>query len=203
MATTALLEQPKTTLNLTTAQGASLTVAQFLAEYSNRKDGFKYEFVNGKIEKTPRTMNREQYFIVRNLLRRFAQTDAYKNGGELAIETDMETISDQIRRPDISFCTEEQILSGDDSLSKFAIEIISPTDNFNRVFDKVDEYFEAGMEVLWHILPAQKAVHVFYSPDMMTVFTGEKQVSAAPVLADFKMTVNEIFKKQSIALKNT
>jgi Uma2 family endonuclease len=153
---------------------------------------------NGQIEKTPRTMNREQYYIVRNLLRRFIQTEAYKNGAELAIETDMDTISEQVRRPHLSFCTEEQILTGDTSLSEFAIEIISPTDNFNRVFNKVDEYFDAGMKVLWHILPEQKAVHVFYSPNLMAVFTGDKEVSATPVLPDFKMTVNEIFKKQSV-----
>jgi Uma2 family endonuclease len=196
MATTALLEQPTTKVSLIPNQDMRLTVAEFLAEYSTRKDAFKYELVNGKVQKTLRTMNREQYYIVRNLLRRFAQTEAYKNGAELAVETDMETISEQIRRPDISFCTEEQILAGDYSLSEFAIEIISPTDNFNRVFDKVDEYFKAGMKVLWHILPHQNAVQVFYSPRLITVFIGDEVVSAAPVAPDFTMTVNEIFKKQ-------
>jgi Uma2 family endonuclease len=199
MATTAVLEQPKNRVDSTLQQATHLTVADFLATYSNRKDAFKYELVNGKVEKTFRTMNREQYYIVRNLLRHFTQTAAYKNGAELAVETDMETIPKQIRRPDISFCTEEQILTGNYSLSEFAIEIISPTDNFNRVFDKVVEYFEAGMKVLWHIIPEQKAVHVFYSPDLMTVCTGEKEVSAAPVMPDFKMKVSDIFKKQRLA----
>jgi Uma2 family endonuclease len=198
MATTAVLEQPKNKVDLIPPQATRLMVAEFVAEYTTRKDAFKYELVNGKVLKTPRTMNREQYYIVRNLLRSFAQTQAYKKGAELAVETDMETIPQQIRRPDVSFCTEEQILSGTYSLSEFAIEIISPTDNFNRVFDKVDEYFEAGMKVLWHIIPEQKAVHVFYSPDLMTVCTGDKEVSAAPVVPDFKMTVNEIFKKQRL-----
>jgi Uma2 family endonuclease len=198
MATTAVLEQPKNKVDPTPPQVTRLTVAEFVAEYTTRKDSFKYELVNGKVLKTPRTMNREQYYIVRNLLRSFAQTQAYKKGAELAVETDMETIPQQIRRPDVSFCTEEQILSGTYSLSEFAIEIISPTDNFNRVFDKVDEYFEAGMKVLWHIIPEQKAVHVFYSPDLMTVCTGDKEVSAAPVAPDFKMTVNDIFKKQRL-----
>ncbi len=199
MATTAVLEQPKKKVNIATYQDTYLTVADFLATYSNRKDAFKYELVNGQIEKTLRTMNREQYYIVRNLLRHFAQTSAYKNGAELAVETDMETIPSQIRRPDISFCTEEQILTGNYSLSEFAIEVISPSDNFNRVFNKVDEYFEAGMKVLWHIIPEQKAVHVFYGPDLMTVCTGEKEVSAAPVVPDFKMKVSDIFKKQRLS----
>ncbi len=201
MATSAVLEQPKNTVNVTPHQDTRLTVAEFLAEYSTRKDAFKYELVNGNVQKTPRTMNREQYYIVRNLLRHFTQTEAYKNGAELAVETDMETIPDQIRRPDVSFCTEEQILLGNYSLSEFAIEIISPTDNFNRVFDKVDEYFEAGMKVLWHIIPEQKTVQVFYSPRLMTVFMGDEEVSAAPVAPDFKMTVNDIFKKQRLAIE--
>lgn len=199
MATTAVLEQPKKKVETIVQQATHLTVADFLTSYSNRKDAFKYELVNGKVEKTLRTMKREQYYIVRNLLRHFAQTNAYKNGAELAVETDMETISRQIRRPDISFCTEEQILTGTYSLSEFAIEVISLTDNFNRVFGKVVEYFDAGMKVLWHIIPEQKAVHVFYSPDLMTVYTGEKEVSAAPVVPDFKMKVSDIFKKERLS----
>jgi Uma2 family endonuclease len=201
MATTAVLEQPNITVDLIPPQAPRLTVAEFLEEYSTRKDAFKYEFVNGKIEKTPRTMNPSQYFIVRNLLRHFAQTATYQNGAELAVETDMETLEYQIRRPDISLRTDEQIWKGDYSLAEFAIEIISPSDNFNRVFDKVDEYFEAGMKVLWHIIPEQNAVQVFYSPRLMTVYMGDEEVSAAPVAPDFKMTVNDIFKKQRLELE--
>ena len=196
MATTALLEQPTSKVSLIPHQDTRLTVAEFLAEYSTRKDAFKYELVNGKVQKTLRTMNPAQYYIVRNLLRHFSQTETYKNGSELAVETDMETLIEQIRRPDISLRTDKQIWDGDYSLAEFAIEIISPTDNFNRVFDKVDEYFEAGMKVLWHILPHQNAVQVFYSPRLMTVFMGDEVVSAAPIAPDFTMTVNEIFKKQ-------
>jgi Uma2 family endonuclease len=200
MATTAALEQPKNKVDLTSPQVTRLTVAEFVAEYTNRKDAFKYELVNGKVLKTPRTMNPAQYYIIRNLLRHFALTDTYKSGAELAVETDMETVTEQIRRPDISLRSDKQIWDGDFSLAEFAIEIISPSDNFNRVFDKVDEYFEAGMKVLWHIIPEQKAVQVFYSPNLMTVCTGDTEVSAAPVAPDFKMTVNEIFKKQRLGV---
>ncbi len=201
MATTAVLEQSTSAISLSPRQDTRLTVADFLAEYTNRKDAFKYELVNGKVLKTPRTMHPNQYYIIRNLLRHFALTDTYKDGAELAVETDMETIIEQIRRPDISLRTDKQIWDGDYSLAEFAIEIISPTDNFNRVFDKVDEYFEAGMKVLWHIIPEQKTVQVFYSPRLMTVMTDDEEVSAAPVAPDFKMTVNEIFKKQRLAVE--
>ncbi len=199
MAPTAVLQQPKKGIDLVPQRAENITVAEFLDQYSSRKDAFKYEFVNGKIEKTPRTKNPAQYFIIRNLLRHFTQTETYKNGAELAVETDMSTIEYQIRRPDISLRTDQQIWDGDYSLAEFAIEIISPSDNFSRVFDKVDEYFEAGMKVLWHIIPEQNAVQVFYSPRLMKVYMGDEEVSAAPVAPDFTMTVNEIFKKQRLS----
>jgi len=57
-----------------------LTLEEFRRKYSNREDGYKYEFVKGEIIKTPSNMNPTQLFIVRNLSRFFAKTSAYVHG---------------------------------------------------------------------------------------------------------------------------
>lgn len=40
---------------------------EFKSRYLSREDGYKYEWVNGTLEKTKRTMDQSQYFILKNL----------------------------------------------------------------------------------------------------------------------------------------
>ena len=44
-----------------------ITWEAFKTKYLNREDKFKYEWINGTVEKTQRTMNQEQYYIWFNL----------------------------------------------------------------------------------------------------------------------------------------
>jgi hypothetical protein len=73
--------------------------------------------------------------------------------------------------------------------------VISKNDLINVVNNKVLEYFKSGVKVLWHIFPEQRMVYVFTSPKHITVCFEDDICSAAPVLMDFEMSVNGIFKK--------
>lgn len=172
-----------------------LTLEVFRKKYSDREDGFKYEFNNGIIEKTPNPMKVKQYHIVKNLTRKFIQTEAFKNGDELASELDQLTSATQLRRPDLALLTAQKLANNDETVSEFVIEIISPTDSFEAVGAKVREYFAAGVRVIWQIVPAWETVYVFTSPTKITVCEGETMCSAAPVLPDFEMTAQAIFAK--------
>ena len=44
---------------------------EFKNRYLNREDKFKYEWVNGEVEKMTRSMDRTQIFILHNLLNFF------------------------------------------------------------------------------------------------------------------------------------
>ena len=65
-----------------------MTLAEFRRRYSDRKDGFKYEFNKGIVEKTLRKMKMHQYHIVNNISRRFTKTAAYASGDALASEVE-------------------------------------------------------------------------------------------------------------------
>lgn len=170
-----------------------LTLQDFRRKYSEREDGYKYEYKDGAIIKSPGNMNPKQLFIVKNLSRRFAQTQAYAQGDELIAEVDQLTAPSRQRRPDLSFWTSERIKTADESVSDFVIEIISPTDKLEDVEDKLNEYFEAGVKVVWQIRPRTQSVHVYTSPTSVTICTGDRICSAAPVLPDFELTASEIF----------
>lgn len=172
-----------------------LTLEQFRRRYSDREDGYKYEFNNGIIEKSPSQMNAKQMYIVKNLNRRFVQTQAFANGDELTPEVEQLTSLSQLRRPDLSYWLSSKIKQGDESVSEFVIEIISPTDNYLKVTKKLREYFRAGVKVVWQIVPEEQTVYVYTSPTKVTICEGETICSAAPVVTDFTIPAKDIFVK--------
>ena len=171
----------------------------FKADYLEREDGFKYEWVNGTVEKTPRSMNRKQFYIVVNLLRYFEQL--YSNGkvsGSLLPEGDT-FFGENHRRPDVAYYTDEQSESAaDDNTAEpqFVIEIISTTDEMNRIHKKMRDYRASKIPVVWHIFPELQEVHVFHGRKSEVYIAGDI-CSADPVLPQFQLSVNAIFKRKT------
>ncbi len=172
-----------------------LTLEEFRRKFASREDGFKYEYKNGEIIKSPGNMTPKQLYIVKNLNRRFVQTRAWSEGAELVAEVDQLTAPTRQRRPDLSFWPAARIAEATESVSDFVIEIISPTDKLEDVEDKLLEYFEAGVKVVWQIRPKSYSVHVYTSPVNVTICTGNSICSAAPVLPDFEIRAADIFKR--------
>ncbi len=170
------------------------TLEEFMEwEYPN--DGYKYEWNNGEIIKFT-GMNRKQLFIfdVLNLL--FIEKGLYKKGS-LIPESDVQLTGIQMRRPDIAFFTREQVYQGregTDIIPDFAIEVISSGDKMIDVENKLIEYFKAGVKVVWHIIPAQEVVYVYTSRSEVKICFDKDVCSAKPVLEDFEISVEDIFK---------
>ena len=101
---------------------------------------------------------KEQY-IFHNLQQLFITTIAFQNKGMLVQELEVWTSENQWRKPDISFITAQQIsaaANGYEPIPALIIEVISKNDKINEVKNKVDEYFNAGVKILWHIFPELK-----------------------------------------------
>ncbi|MDZ7876841.1 MAG: Uma2 family endonuclease [Saprospiraceae bacterium] len=175
-----------------------MTVAEFIAKYARREDGFKYEFVNGKIEKTPRMIAADQLYIVDNLQRFFAKTTAYEWGDSLMSEPQAMTSPTKVRAPDVAYLTKKQmrdLRAGELLLPTFAVEIVSKNDKFKEMREKVVEYFKAGVKVVWWIVPESEEVHVFTSPTEVKICRGETLCSAEIVIEGFTLSANAIFNK--------
>ena len=172
-----------------------LTLQAFRRRYSEREDGYKYEYNEGEIEKTESKMKVSQIHIVKNLTRRFLQTKAFASGDELVLELEQMTSPVKLRRPDLTYVKLGSIKTGDESISDFVVEIISEHDNIKKVYRKLEEYFAADVKVVWLIFPDLDQVHVYTSIFDITICKGDKVCSAAPVLPDFEMTASEVFTK--------
>jgi Uma2 family endonuclease len=177
-----------------------ITWVAFQKKYLDREDGYKYEWVNGLVEKTKRSMDKTQLYILRTLQAYFRQLlNAEKAHGELVSEPDLFFMENH-RRPDIAWLTDAQIdrLAYDSrDVPAFIIEVISSNDQINKVQKKMLNYRESGVQVVWHVFPTLGLVHVYSGEnlDAMQVRSGDQLCSAAPVLPDFAISVSDILKK--------
>ena len=168
--------------------------AEFQKKYLSREDNFKYEWVDGVVEKTPRTMDRKQFFIV---LRLQTFLNSLNRDGIFIAEGD-NFFAGNHRRPDIAYYTHEEIrLAQEDkneAIPQFVIEVISTNDQMNKVVKKMKNYREAAVPIIWHIFPNQNEIHV-YQGKHMTICVGDDICSAEPVIQGFKISVNDVLNK--------
>jgi Uma2 family endonuclease len=174
-----------------------ITMDEFNNRYALRRDGYKYEFQFGQVIKTQSVMNPDILYLIRKLLAVFYKTEAFRQNSLLVPETNTQTSEEQTRRPDMSLYTDEQIRIARDKTTvvvpAFVVEIISANDKLLDVGTKLIEYFDAGVQVYWQIIPQLSTVYVYTSIDNATVCRGEKICSAAPVMPDFEITPKELF----------
>ncbi len=181
-------------------KGKGISWEAFQQKYLTREDNYKYEWLNGKVEKTPVGMDKTQLYILNNLLNFFMSLKFNeKIGGQLIAEADLFFL-DNHRRPDICWLTDEQIrrlAENEYEVPAFVIEVISSKDMMNKVAQKMQDYRAAGVQVAWHILPNFQEVHVYTGDKLenMTVCTEEMECSAAPALPGFKISAKAIFER--------
>jgi Uma2 family endonuclease len=175
-----------------------LTLEQFHRLYDSREDDYKYEWHNGIVEKTPRTMNRSQLAIADRILRFFIKSKAFQTGGSLPHEVKMYLpLANRTRVADMAYLDAEKIKEKDDitpSISPFVIEVISKNDTADEIKEKLEEYFADGVQVVWHIYPKREVVEVYTSLENIKICKGETICSAAPAIPDFEVPAYAIFK---------
>ncbi|MFD2572426.1 Uma2 family endonuclease [Spirosoma soli] len=154
-----------------------------------------YEFVRGRIIEK-KEMKQAEYLILKFLTRLFAKTAAYERGDELTPEMDSYVDETRKRRPDLAYFSLSQIQEtgkGIRQRTRFAIEILSDSESYQDVIDKVQDYFDGGAELVWYVIPESKKIYVYTSPDESKAYKGTDVISAAPVVPDFQFTVGNLF----------
>lgn len=172
---------------------------EFQKRYLDREDGNKYEWVNGTVVKS-KQMDYTQFYIVQNLLRAFeVLRNTGKTAGMLIMKGDI-FFGPNHRRPDIAYLTDEQIARtahGENQVPGFIIEVISTHDQANLIHQKMENYRDAGVQVVWHIFPLIGQVHIYMGKQLkqMVVCRSEDLCSAAPALPALAITVSDLLQK--------
>ena len=159
----------------------------------------RYEIVYGEIIERPMPSpihGRIQAKITAKLV----QFSEELNLGEVYTETHFQFADKLVRVPDIAFISFEKFpASGEDESSRWhiapdlAIEVISPTDDYENVQEKIGEYFTFGVNQVWIISPVTKTLTIYRSIKNVTILTEEDELICEDILPDFRMRLSEIF----------
>lgn len=176
------------------------TVAEFEKWVLSRKLKSIYEFRYGNIIKKG-GMKQIEFYIAKFLQRLFNSTSAYSLGAELLAEADVPIDEFRKRVADLAYFTENQIIgtaNGQKAIPTLAIELLSPNEVLEDIEDKIQDYFDAGVQVVWYISPKKKLIYVYTSPTDIKIYKGEQICHARPALPDFEFKTEDLFYIPSI-----
>jgi Uma2 family endonuclease len=109
--------------------------------------------------------------------------------------------SRQKRRPDVAFISyarwpRNRPVPGEEFwefVPDLAIEVISPTNSAVDVVKKLEEYFRAGMRLVWVVYPTEKLVYCYRSKTDIRVFGPTDELEGDPVLPGVRLPVRALF----------
>ena len=106
---------------------------------------------------------------------------------------------DTLRAPDIAFIARNRFPEGRipekfaDFPPDLAVEVLSPEDTASDLLRKIEEYFGAGVPLVWVVDPATQTVTVYRSLQNVKILSADGELDGNEVLPGFRMKVAEIF----------
>jgi Uma2 family endonuclease len=160
------------------------------------------ELVNGKVvELMPTGFDHGEYasIIVMHLLAFVRKHNLGRVSVEAGYRLSTSPEGDTVRAPDISFLAAERLtgintISFIDGPPTLAVEIISPSDLWEDIEEKVRLYLETGAQAVWLVEPRRRAVTVRRPQAASVAYTENDLVPGGEILPGFELHVREIFK---------
>jgi Uma2 family endonuclease len=182
------------------ATGTSLLTAD---EYADLPDphGNPTELVRGVLitMAPPRPRHGEICLQVGYLLRRYLEDHptgrALSNDSGVITERDPDTV----RGADIAYYSFDRVPKGPlpagllDVAPDLVFEVLSPSDRWTEVQEKVAEYLDTGVLAVCIVDDATKSIHVFTSDHPLRIFKTADEFSLPEILTDFRVKVERFF----------
>src|SRR4051812_2123038 len=80
-----------------------------------------------------------------------------------------------------------------DLVPDLAVEVLSPGNTPAEMARKRDEYFEAGVRLLWQIDINTQTATAYTGPDQSRTLSRNDALDGGPVLPGFTLNLNELF----------
>jgi len=164
-------------------------------------DGFRYELLHGRIRKfSPSGF--EHGKIAAAVTRSLAEyVSDNKLGAVCAAETGFKLAMrpDHVRAPDVAFIRRDRVEQAGTVVGfwpgapDLAVEVVSPSDSYTEVEDKVFDWLEAGTSMVIVINPRKRTATVYRSLTQITAFSEAQTLDGADVIPGWSLRVGDLF----------
>ena len=164
-------------------------------------DGFRYELVRGELRKTPPAGHIHGKHAASIMASLWMHVKARGLGTVYAAETGFHLASapDHVRAPDAAFVRRERADAARGVRGFFpgppdaAVEVISPSDRYSEVEEKVEDWLEAGTSVVIVVDPRRRVVEVRRSHAESVMLTESDTLDIEDIAPGWRMPIEDIF----------
>jgi Uma2 family endonuclease len=161
------------------------------------------DLVNGEVVREPYTGWRHGRLMLRlgsallEYVKRHGAGDVAV--GDVAFVLDLPHDRERVRGADIAFISAQRLQKGMPPEKFFhgapdlAVEILSPSQTFASVEQKVLDYLEAGSRLVWVINPASRSATVYRAGGIGRLLCEHEQLQGEDLLPGFSILLSEIF----------
>ena len=164
-------------------------------------DDSRYELVKGELVKMSPTGGKHGILTSRinSALAQYVEANA--SGETFGAETGfvLTTNPDTVRAPDAAFVSRERIPPGDfpekfwPGAPDLAVEVISPSDTLYEVEEKIEEYLEAGVKLVWIVNPKKRTVTIYQPNAQPQTLTEADTLDGREVVPGFQYSLARLF----------
>ena len=164
-------------------------------------DGDRYELVDGNlVERSVSVLSSLVAFELGGLIRDHCRTHApaWIFGPDCNYQC-FPKHPRKVRKPDVSLIRHDRLSA--EQLGKgflnlppdLAVEVVSPNDLAYEVEDKVGEYREAGVRLVWVVYPQTRTVYLHRGDGSVAVARSGDDLDGEDVIPGFRCRVDELF----------
>ena len=158
-----------------------------------------YELIEGVlVEKTVGTYESYLALLIGRLIGNHVAE--HNLGVVLGADGMMRLFPGLVRIPDVSFISwdrwpHEQVMQEAiaDLAPDLAVEVISPGNTKKEMDDKLRDYFDAGVKLVWYVIPSSREVKVYTSPENLSLLNEQQTFDGGDVLTGFQLELRELF----------
>jgi Uma2 family endonuclease len=182
-----------------TTRNRTLTLAEF--ERLPREDAWRLELVRGRVVREPRPAFLHARVLARlvHLLERHLEaTDEARVFVDPGVV--LSVAPPTVRGPDLAVVLTErlpgnQYPSGPWKLiPDLAVEVVSPSNSAMELHQKVVEYLEAGVPLVWVVDPSARTVTTYRGDGGARLLSGDDVLAEGEVLLDLQIPLEQIFR---------
>lgn len=182
-------------------QPAPGTATEDDVRWLNDHEDRLYELVDGIL--VEKTVGYEESWIAVNLSELLLAFVNLRNLGLVTGEGGtIRLAKGLVRIPDVAFVSWDRIPGGrfpdaaiPDLVPDLAVEVISAGNTRKEMDEKLKEYFEKGVRLVWFVRPRSQTVDVYTAVDNFTRLTATGTLEGGNVLPGFAIPVADLFRK--------